>query len=47
MSLGKLWHDRGKSVEAGQVLAQVSQELDQGFETPDLRSARALLGGWA
>ncbi len=47
MSLGKLWHDRGKLEDARQILAQVYQKFTQGFENPDLRDARALLDRWS
>ena len=47
MSLGKLWHGGGNRDEAKQVLAQVYRQFDQGFETPDLRDAKALLDEWS
>ena len=47
MSLGKFWHRRGNHHEARQILAQTYQKFDQGFETPDLRDARALLEQWS
>jgi serine/threonine protein kinase/predicted ATPase len=47
MSLGKLWHDRGRTDEARRALAEVYGRFDQGFQTPDLRDAKALLDEWA
>ncbi len=47
MSLGKLWHGRGRLDEARQVLSEVYQKFTQGFETPDLRDAKALLDEWS
>jgi tetratricopeptide (TPR) repeat protein len=47
MSLGKLRHRRGRSGEAKEVLARIYQSFTQGFETRDLRDARALLDEWS
>jgi tetratricopeptide (TPR) repeat protein len=47
MSLGRLRHDRGRTEEAKQILDEVYREFTQGFETPDLRDARALLDEWS
>jgi class 3 adenylate cyclase/tetratricopeptide (TPR) repeat protein len=47
MSLGRLRHGQGRRDEASQVLTEVYQEFTQGFETPDLRDARALLDEWS
>ena len=47
MSLGKLRRDQGRRDDAKQVLAEVYQRFDQGFETPDLLDARALLDEWS
>jgi predicted ATPase len=47
MSLGKLWHKQGRSEEATQILSRVYQKFNQGFQTPDLRDARALLDRWS
>jgi predicted ATPase len=47
MSLGKLRHRQGRTGEAEQILSQIYQRFTQGFETPDLRDARALLEGWS
>jgi predicted ATPase len=43
-SLARLWRDRGKHVEARDLLAPVHAWFTEGFETPDLREAKALLG---
>ena len=47
MSLGRLWHDRGRREDARQVLSRAYQQFTQGFETPDLRDARTLLDEWS
>lgn len=47
MSLGKLWHGMGHRDEAKQILSSVLERFTQGFETPDLRDARALLDRWS
>jgi serine/threonine protein kinase/predicted ATPase len=47
MSLGKLRHKQARSGEARQVLSGTYQGFTQGFETPDLRDARALLAEWS
>jgi predicted ATPase/class 3 adenylate cyclase len=43
MSLSRLWQRQGKRAEACQVLADVYQWFTEGFETADLKAARALL----
>jgi hypothetical protein len=43
MSLARLWSDQGKRVEAYNVLAPVHGWFTEGFDTPDLRTARVLL----
>ncbi|HEY66524.1 MAG TPA: AAA family ATPase [Caldilineae bacterium] len=43
MSLSRLWQRQGKRVEARQVLADVYGWFTEGFDTPDLQEARALL----
>jgi predicted ATPase len=47
MSLGRLWQQQGKRVEAHQVLAEVYGWFTEGFDTPDLQEARALLDALA
>ncbi len=42
-SLARLWHQHGKSAEARECLAPVYGWFTEGFETPDLREAKALL----
>ncbi len=42
-SLARLWHQHGKSAEARERLAPVYGWFTEGFETPDLREAEALL----
>ncbi len=43
MSLAQGWHSLGRRGEAWQLLARIYQRFTEGFETPDLRDARALL----
>ena len=41
-SLARLWHDQGRRAEARDLLAPVYGWFTEGFDTPDLRDARAL-----
>jgi predicted ATPase len=43
MSLSRLWQQQGKHAEARHLLAEVYSWFTEGFDTPDLRQARALL----
>ena len=43
MSLSRLWQRQGKREAAHQLLADVYQWFTEGFDTADLREARALL----
>ena len=43
MSLGRLRQQQGRHAEAHQILAQIYGWFTEGFETPDLREAKALL----
>jgi predicted ATPase len=43
MSLARLWRDQGKRDEARDLLAPVYGWFTEGFDTPDLREAKALL----
>jgi predicted ATPase len=43
ISLARLWRDRGKRTEAGDLLAPVYSWFTEGFDTVDLNEARALL----
>ena len=43
MSLARLWQGQGKHAEAQQVLAPIYDWFTEGFDTADLREARALL----
>ena len=45
MSLSRLWQRQGKRKEARQVLAEVYGWFTEGFDTPDLQEAKALLAG--
>jgi class 3 adenylate cyclase/predicted ATPase len=42
-SLARLWRDQGKRFDAQALLAPVFGWFTEGFDTPDLRAARALL----
>ena len=44
MSLARLRHDQGHPVEARDLLAPVYEWFTEGFNTPDLKDAKALLG---
>jgi predicted ATPase len=44
-SLGRLWRDQGKSAEARDLLAPIHGWFSEGFDTPDLQGAKALLDG--
>jgi len=43
MSLGRLRQQQGRYVEAYQILAEIYGWFTEGFETPDLQEAKALL----
>jgi predicted ATPase len=43
MSLSRLWHSQGKREEARQLLAEIYGWFTEGFDTPDLQEAKALL----
>jgi predicted ATPase/DNA-binding winged helix-turn-helix (wHTH) protein len=43
MSLAKLWHQNGKTAEADELLSAVYNRFTEGFDTADLRTARALI----
>jgi predicted ATPase/class 3 adenylate cyclase len=47
MSLARLWHDQGKRAEARDLLAPVHGWFTEGFDTPDLQQAKALLDALA
>ena len=42
-SLARLWRDQGKPAEAHALLAPVYGWFTEGFDTPDLKDAKALL----
>jgi predicted ATPase len=44
MSMARLWRDQGKVSEARELLAPVYGWFTEGFETRDLKEAKALLG---
>jgi predicted ATPase len=44
MSLSRLWQQQGKRGDARELLAAIYSWFTQGFDTPDLQEARALLG---
>ncbi|MBL8191509.1 MAG: protein kinase [Acidobacteria bacterium] len=43
MSLARLWQRQGKTAEARQILAEIYDWFTEGFDTADLKDARALL----
>jgi predicted ATPase len=43
MSMARLWRDRGKHNEARDLLASVYGWFTEGFDTLDLKEAKALL----
>jgi predicted ATPase len=43
-SLARLWRDQGKRTEAGELLAPIYGWFTEGFDTVDLKEAKALLG---
>jgi predicted ATPase len=43
MSLARLWQIQGKRAEACQVLMAIYGWFTEGFDTPDLQEAKALL----
>jgi predicted ATPase len=43
MSLSRLWHHQGKRDAARHLLAPVYGWFTEGFDTPDLQDAKALL----
>jgi class 3 adenylate cyclase len=47
MSLARLWRDQGKRAQARDMLAPVYGWFTEGFETADLKDAKALLEGLA
>jgi predicted ATPase len=46
-SLARLWSDRGRNVEARELLAPIYGWFTEGFETPDLSEAKILLDSLA
>ena len=42
-SLSRLWRDQGKRIEARDLLAPIYGWFTEGFDTPDLKEAKALL----
>jgi class 3 adenylate cyclase/predicted ATPase len=43
-SIARLWRNEGKRAEARDLLAPIYAWFNEGFDTPDLREAKALLG---
>ena len=43
LSLARLWRDQGKRTEARDLLVPVYGWFTEGFDTPDLKEAKALL----
>ena len=46
MSLARLWRDQGKPQQARELLAPVYGWFTEGFDTRDLKEAKALLESW-
>ena len=44
-SLARLWRDQGRRAEARDLRAPIHGWFTEGFDTPDLKEARALLDG--
>lgn len=44
-SLARLWHAQSRSIEATELLAPVYAWFTEGFDTPDLKTAHALIHG--
>jgi predicted ATPase len=44
MSVARLWRDQGKPQQARELLAPVYGWFTEGFDTLDLKEAKALLG---
>jgi len=47
MSLARLWREQGRRDEARDLLAPVYGSFTEGFDTPDLKEAKALLDALA
>ena len=47
MSLARLWRDQGKLQQARELLAPVYDWFTEGFDTLDLKEAKALLASWS
>ena len=47
MSLARLWRDQGKPLRARELLAPVYGWFTEGFDTLDLKEAKALLDALA
>ena len=43
LSLSRLYHQQGRQQEAGPMLAEIYNWFTEGFDTGDLREAKALL----
>ncbi len=43
MSMARLWRDQGKQQQARELLAPVYEWFTEGFDTLDLKEAKALL----
>ena len=47
MSLNRLWQQQGKQKEAQKLLAEIYGWFTEGFDTADLKEAKALLANLA
>jgi adenylate cyclase len=47
MSLARLWQQQGKQAEARRMLSDIYNWFTEGFDTVDLKEAKALLASLA
>jgi len=47
VGLGRLWGEQGRRTEAREIVAPVYGWFTEGFDTADLKEAKALLDGLA
>jgi len=45
-SLGRLWRDQRRTEQAHQLLAPTHDRFTEGFETTDLKTAKALMDNY-
>jgi len=47
MNLGQLWYERSHASEARDLLAKTYEWFTEGFDTHDLKQAKALMEQWS